>query len=299
MPDLGVHIGALYLRNPIIAASGTFGFAEEYSQVYDPSKLGAVCTKGLTLNPRTGNPPPRIWETPCGMLNSIGLQNPGLDVFLSDILPRMKERGITVIANVWGENAGQYEKAAARLSSSSVDAVELNLSCPNISREGLLGDDADGTAQVVKLARRVCDKPLWVKLPPSARLAVARAAQSEGANAVSAVNTFRGMAIDINTGTPVFANVVAGLSGPAIKPIALRIVYELASSLQIPVVGVGGISDWHDVIEFIMAGAYAVQIGTQNFVDPLAGPKIIKKLEKYMQDKEIVNLEEIRGRAQR
>jgi dihydroorotate dehydrogenase (NAD+) catalytic subunit len=299
MPDLGVRIGRLHLKNPIIAASGTFGFAEEYSQVYDPSKLGAVCTKGLTLNPRAGNPPPRIWETPCGMLNSIGLQNPGLDVFLSDILPRMKEKGITVVANFWGENPDQYQIAAAKLESSAVDAIELNLSCPNTSRQGLLGDDPAATANVVRLARKASHKPLWVKLPPSARLEVALAAQNAGADAISAVNTFRGMAIDINTGAPVFANVVAGLSGPAIKPLALRVVYELSSSLQIPVVGIGGISDWRDVIEFIMAGAWAVQVGTQNFVDPLAGPKIIGKLGQYIQDNKIENWEELRGCAQR
>ncbi len=298
MPDLGVKIGGLYLKNPIIAASGTFGFAEEYSQVYDPSKLGAVCTKGLTLNPRAGNPPPRVWETACGMLNSIGLQNPGLDAFIGDILPSMKKQGITVIANVWGENAHEFEQAAARLNSSPVNAVELNLSCPNISQQGLIGDDPSSTGQVVRLTRKVCDKPLWVKLPPSAKLSVARAAQSEGADVISAVNTFRGMAIDIQTATPVFSNVVGGLSGPAIKPIALRIVYELASHLQIPVVGIGGISDWRDAIEFIMAGAWAVQVGTQNFVDPLAGPKIISKLGQYIQDNKIEDWEEIRGCAQ-
>jgi dihydroorotate dehydrogenase (NAD+) catalytic subunit len=211
----------------------------------------------------------------------------------------MKEKGITVVANFWGENPDQYQIAAAKLESSAVDAIELNLSCPNISRQGLLGDDPAGTANVVRLARKASHKPLWVKLPPSARPEVALAAQAEGADAISAVNTFRGMAIDINTGTPVFSNVVAGVSGPAIKPLALRVVYELSSSLQIPVVGIGGITDWRDVIEFIMAGAWAVQVGTQNFVDPLAGPKIIGKLGQYIQDNKIENWEELRGCAQR
>jgi len=299
MSDLAVEIGELLLRNPVIAASGTFGFGEEYGQVYDPSQLGAVCTKGLTLMPRAGNPPPRIWETPCGMLNSIGLQNPGIDVFLNDILPAMKQEGITVIANLWAEKPDQYETAASLLASSAVDAIELNLSCPNMSRGGLLGDDPTSTANVVKLARKACNKPLWVKLPPSARVDVGRAAQAEGADAISAVNTFRAMAIEIETGAPAFANVVGGLSGPAIKPIALRIIYELSSNLQIPVIGIGGISSWRDVVEFIMAGAYAVEIGTYNFVDPLAGPKIISELEQYMKDKKIEKWEEIRGCAQR
>jgi dihydroorotate dehydrogenase (NAD+) catalytic subunit len=287
-------VGGLVLKNPVIAAAGTFGFGEEYAEVYGLHQLGAVCTKGLTLNPRAGNPPPRIRETACGMLNSIGLQNPGLDVFISDILPVMKERGITVIANLWGENPHQYQIAAARLEVSAVDAVELNLSCPNISREGLLGDDPAGTAKVVGSVREVCGKPVWVKLPPSAALSVALAAQDAGADAISAVNTFRGMAIDINTGTPVFANVVAGLSGPAIKPLALRIVYELAHALRIPVVGSGGISDWQDALEFIFAGAQAVQVGTQNFVDPLAALAIIDGLDTYMHDKHIPGWDEIR-----
>lgn len=296
---LYVHIGGLSLKNPVIAASGTFGFGEEYGEIYDVSQLGAVCSKGLTLHPREGNPPPRLWETPCGLLNSIGLQNPGVDAFINEELPRMKEQGITVVANVWGKDAAEYEEIVARLSASAVDAIELNVSCPNVSGGAILGEDAQEAAQVVHQARRVCEKPLWVKLPPDAGLVVAYAVQEEGADAVCAVNTFRGMAIDIETGKPVFANTFGGLSGPAIKPLALRVVYELAKGLQIPVVGIGGVSDWRDAVEFIMAGAHAVQVGTGNFLDPLAAVKIVTGLEQYMERKGIDDWEVIRGCAQR
>ena len=299
MVDMGIVVGGLWLKNPVIAASGTFGFGAEYAEIYDPARLGAVCTKGLTLRPRQGNPPPRLWETACGLLNSIGLQNPGIAAFIREELPRMKEQGITVIANVWGDVPSEYEQAVARLSDSSVDAIELNVSCPNVSRGVPLGEDARRTAQVVRLARRACDRPLWVKLPPEGGVAVARAAQEEGADAVSAVNTFRGTAIDIETGRPVFANVVAGLSGPAIKPIALRIVYELVSVLRIPVVGIGGIGNRQDALEFIMAGAHAVQVGTANFIDPLSAVQIVAGLEDFMNEKGIENWEVIRGSAQR
>ncbi|HDL85417.1 MAG TPA: dihydroorotate dehydrogenase [Candidatus Acetothermia bacterium] len=293
-----VVVGGLRLRNPVIAASGTFGFGAEYAEIYDPARLGAVCTKGLTLMPRQGNPPPRLWETAGGLLNSIGLQNPGIEAFIREELPRMKAQGITVITNVWGNDPGEYERSVARLCDSSVDAIEINVSCPNVSRGGPVGEDAIRTAAVVRRSRKVCTLPLWVKLPPAGGLAVARTAQEEGADAVSAVNTFRGMAIDIKTGKPVFVNVVAGLSGPAIKPIALRIVYELAAALTIPVVGIGGIGDWRDALEFIMAGAHAVQVGTANFVDPLAAVKIVAGLEKYMEENKITDWEGIRGNAQ-
>ncbi len=298
MGKAGVVVGRLQLKNPVIAASGTFGFGAEYGEIYDPSRLGAICTKGLTLLPRQGNPSPRLWETACGLLNSIGLQNPGIDAFIWDELPHMKDQGITVIANVWANNIDEYAIAAERLSESLIDAIELNVSCPNVSGKGLLGEDAAETARLVRQVRRACEKPLWVKLPPTGGSAVARAAQEAGADAICAVNTVRAMAIDIETGRPVFANVVAGLSGPAIKPIALRIVYELAAELTIPVVGIGGISDWRDAIEFIMAGAYAVQVGTANFVDPLAAVKIVAGLERYMSEKNIDDLGVIRGSAQ-
>ena len=255
-----------------------------------------MCTKGLTLRPREGNPPPRLWETPCGLLNSIGLQNPGIDAFLDRELPRMKARGITVVANVWGNTQAEYGQMAERLSESAVDAVELNLSCPNVPGE-MLGQRAKAAAGVVTAARKETKKPLWVKLPPDAQLTVAQAVERAGADAVCAVNTFRAMAIDITTGKPAFKRTFAGLSGPAIRPIALRIVYELVAALDIPVIGIGGIVNWRDAVAFIMAGATAVQIGTANFIDPRGAKNCVEELENYMKQRRLNTWEEFRGCA--
>lgn len=301
MPDLSVRIGGLVLKNPVIAASGSFGFGAEYGEVYDISQLGAVCTKGLTLRPREGNPPPRLWETPCGLLNSIGLENPGVEAFLGEELPRLKGTGAVVIANVWGASVEEYERAVRALAPSAVDAIELNLSCPNVPGKGMPGRDAAATAEVVTAARAAAPgKPTWVKLPPESPdrvVAVARAAQRAGAEAVCVANSFPALAVDIRTGRPVFANVIAGLSGPAIKPLALRIVYELSRQVDIPVVGIGGITTWEDAVEFIMAGAYAIQIGTANFVDPCAGPRVIEGLRAFLEARGLGSWEEIRGCA--
>ncbi len=296
MADLSVRIGELTLKNPVIAAAGAFGFGEEYGDLYDVSKLGAVCTKGLTLRPREGNPSPRLWETPCGLLNSIGLQNPGIDAFLEEELPRMKTQEIVTIANVWGEIQAEYIEMVERLSGSAVDAIELNLSCPNVPGE-MLGQQAEETGQVVRAARKVSTKPLWAKLAPDARLEVAQAAEQAGADAACAVNTFRAMAIDIETGKPVFERVFAGLSGPAIRPIALGIVHELVTVLDIPVIGIGGITTWQDAVAFIMAGASAIQVGTANFIDPWSAIRIVEGLEEFMQHRGLNNWEEIRGCA--
>jgi dihydroorotate dehydrogenase (NAD+) catalytic subunit len=296
MADLSVRIGGLTLKNSVIAASGTFGFGEEYGDLYDVSRLGAICTKGLTLRPREGNPTPRLWETPCGLLNSIGLQNPGINAFLEEELPRMKAQEIVTIANVWGETQAEYVEMVERLSGSAVDAIELNLSCPNVPGE-MLGQQAEETGQVVRAARKVSRKPLWVKLSPDARVEVAQAAEQAGTDAVCAVNTFRAMAIDIETGKSVFERVFAGLSGPAIRPIALRIVHELVTALDIPVIGIGGITTWQDAVAFIMAGASAIQVGTANFIDPWSAIRIVEGLEEFMQHRGLSNWEEIRGCA--
>jgi dihydroorotate dehydrogenase (NAD+) catalytic subunit len=298
MPDPSVQIGSLKLKNPVIAASGTFGFAEEYSEIYDVSRLGAVCTKGLTLRPRQGNPPPRLWETPGGLLNSIGLQNPGIDAFLEQELPRMKAQEIVTVANVWGERPTEYVEIVERLSQSTVDAVELNLSCPNVPGE-MLGQHAEEAGEVVRATRKVSEKPLWVKLPPDARLEVAHAAEQAGADAVCASNTFRAMAIDTETGKPVFEQVFAGLSGPAIGPIALCIVYELAATLTIPVIGIGGITTWEDAVAFMMAGATAIQIGTGNFINPRCAMEIVEKLEQFLSDQQFREWKEVCGCAHR
>ncbi len=298
MTDLSVAVGGLVLKNPVIAASGTFGFGAEYARLYDVSVLGGICTKGLTLRPRQGNPPPRLWETPCGLLNSIGLENPGVDAFIEEELPRMRQLGTRLIANVWGETPQEYRKLAGRLSRSDVDAVELNLSCPNVPGGKIRGSFPEEVARIVGLCRRVCEKPLWVKLPPEGDvLGSARAAERAGADAITASNTFRALAIDIGRGRPVFAGRIGGLSGPAIKPIALRVVYELSREVDVPVIGCGGIVSWEDAVEFIMAGAHAVQVGTGNFIDPLCIPKLIRGLEDFLAGRGLKDWEGIRGCA--
>lgn len=298
-PDLSVRIGSLRLKNPVLAASGTFGFGEEYAQLYDSSILGGLCTKAITLAPRPGNPPPRLWETPCGLLNSIGLENPGIGVFLDEILPRIVGFHVPIIANIWGESPTEYAALAGRLAEAPVAAIEVNVSCPNVPGKPPVTSAAD-TRAIVRAVRRVCPKPLWVKLSPEGDgIGAARAAAEEGAEAISAVNTFRGMAIDIDTGRPVFARGSGGLSGPAIRPLAVRVVYELAAAVSIPVVGIGGIVTPRDAVEFIMAGAHAVQVGTANFVDPLAIPNLIAGLGEFMGRRTIRSWEEVRGCAHR
>ncbi|MCE5193129.1 dihydroorotate dehydrogenase [bacterium] len=273
------------LKNPVIAASGTFGFGAEYGRLFDVSKLGAICTKGLTLHPREGNPGMRVWETPAGMMNSIGLQNPGIPAFLEHELPRMRTMGTAIIANVGGGDLEEYVEGVRLLSEAeSIDIIELNISCPNVHEGGMaFGIKANVAAGVVAAVRRVCRKPLMVKLSPNAEniADMAVACERAGADAVSLVNAFNALAIDIHARKPVFDNVTAGLSGPAIKPIALRMVWEAAHAVRIPVVGIGGITTWQDAVEFLMAGATAVQVGTATFVKPTAMLDIVDGLERY------------------
>jgi dihydroorotate dehydrogenase (NAD+) catalytic subunit len=287
------------LRNPVIAASGTFGFAEEYGRLFDVGRLGGVCTKGLTLNPRQGNPGLRVWETPAGMMNSVGLQNPGIPVFIERELPRMRALGTAVIANAGGGDLDEYVEGVRLLSQADgVDIVELNISCPNVREGGMaFGIKCDVAAGVVAAVRPVCNKPLMVKLSPNAEdvVAMAVACEHAGADAISLVNTFKAMAIDVHTRKPVFNNVTAGLSGPAIKPIALRMVWEVAHAVHIPVVGMGGIMTWQDSLEFIMAGATAVQVGTATFVRPTAMLDIVDGLEHYCIDEHLDNIAAVRG----
>jgi len=282
------------LKNPVIAASGTFGFGAEYSQFFDVSKLGGICTKGLTLSRREGNPGLRVWETPAGMMNSVGLQNPGIPVFLERELPHMRTLGTTIIANVGGGDLEEYIEGVRLLSNADgVDIIELNISCPNVREGGMaFGIKCDVAASVVAAVRPVCAKPLMVKLSPNAEdiVAMAIACEQAGADAVSLVNTFKALAIDIHTRKAVFDNVTAGLSGPCIKPIALRMVWEVASAVHIPVVGIGGIATWQDALEFIMAGATAVQVGTATFVKPTAMLDIVGGLERYCADEHLTSL---------
>ncbi|MHB8106166.1 MAG: dihydroorotate dehydrogenase [Candidatus Cryosericum sp.] len=287
------------LKNPVIAASGTFGFGAEYSQFFDVGKLGGICAKGLTLHPREGNPGLRVWETASGIMNSVGLQNPGIPVFLERELPRMRTLGTTIIANVGGDDLEDYVEGVQLLShADGIDIIELNISCPNVHEGGLaFGTNCQAAAMVVTAVRRVCSKPLMVKLSPNAEdiTAMAVACERAGADAVSLVNSFKALAIDIRTRKPVFNNVTAGLSGPCIKPIALRMVWEVAHAVHIPVVGIGGIATWQDALEFIMAGATAVQVGAATFVKPTAMLGIVDGLERYCVDEHLTSLSTVRN----
>ncbi|APC81123.1 TPA: dihydroorotate dehydrogenase [Clostridium botulinum] len=295
---LQVNLCGKIFKNPIIAASGTFGFGEEYGEFYDVSKLGGISSKGLTLNPKDGNNGIRIHETSSGIMNSVGLQNPGVDKFIKEELPKMKKMDTVTIANVGGGYIEDYIEVIEKLNKTDVDMIELNISCPNVKHGGMaFGIKSEIAYEIVKEVKKICQKPLMVKLSPNAEDIVDMAIKCEkaGADAISLVNTFKAMAIDIKRKTPVFENITAGLSGPCIKPIALRMVYEVCKQVKIPVIGIGGICNYKDVIEFIMAGATAVQIGTTNFMNPYSAVDIIEDLENYMKKQGIKNLEEIRG----
>jgi dihydroorotate dehydrogenase (NAD+) catalytic subunit len=286
-PDLSVTIAGVRLRNPVIAASGTFGYGREYTGLLDIAGLGGICTKGLTLNPRPGNRGLRLWETPAGLLNSIGLENPGVAAFIGKELPRLRSLGPAVIANLSGSSVEEYAGGAELLNSSSVDMIELNISCPNVKAGGMaFGLDPLAAASVVGPVRRAApDKPLMVKLSPNAPDlgAVARSCVEAGADALSLVNTFKAMAIDLRLRQPVFENLSAGLSGPAIRPIALRMVWELWDAVKVPIVGLGGIARAEDALEFLMAGAAAVEVGSATFAHPPAMTGIIAGIAAYME----------------
>jgi len=299
---LKVDLCGVTLKNPVIAASGTFGFGDEYGEIYDVSKLGGISSKGLTINRKEGNEGLRVYETKGGMLNSVGLQNPGVEDFINKELPKMKQLDTAIIANLGGATIEEYLAGIEKLNNTEVDIIELNISCPNVKCGGMaFGIKAEVAFDVVKAVKEICKKPLMVKLSPNAEdiVAMALSCSEAGADALSLVNTFKGMAIDINKRQPVFNNTFAGLSGPAIKPIALRMVYEVSAAVDIPVVGMGGIVTWVDAIEFIMAGAFAVQVGTANFMKPDVCLDIISGIESFMQREHIKNLSEIRGIARR
>jgi len=295
---MNVNICGIDFKNPVIAASGTFGFGEEYAQFYDVSKLGGICTKGLTLKQKEGNDGIRIFETRGGMLNSVGLQNPGVDHFIQYELPNMKKFNTVIIANLGGASIDDYIRGIEKLNNTDIDMLELNISCPNVKSGGMaFGIKSEVAYEVVTEVRKICKKPLMVKLSPNAEdiIDMAYKCCEAGADAISLVNTFKGMAIDINKRKSIFNNVTAGLSGPAIKPIALRMVYEVSRTVNVPVVGLGGISNWKDAIEFIMAGASAIQVGTANFIKPDICLDIMNGIETYMKKENIKDLSEIRG----
>jgi dihydroorotate dehydrogenase (NAD+) catalytic subunit len=289
-PELAVTIAGVRFANPVIAASGTFGYGREYRGLVDVPRLGGICTKGLTLHPRPGNEGIRLWETPSGLLNSIGLENPGIPDFIEKELPALRALGPVVIANLSGSTIEEYIEGARLLSASSVDMLELNISCPNVKAGGMaFGLDSEAAASVTGAVRRVLDKPLVVKLSPNAPCLadIARACVDAGANALSLVNTFKAMAIDIEKQKPVFDNVSAGLSGPAIKPIALRMLWELRELVNVPLIGMGGIARPEDALEYLMAGAAAVQVGSATFACPQAMTEIIDGIAAYMKRKGI------------
>ncbi len=299
-PDLKVKIGSLTLKNPVITASGTFGYGEEFHEsFYDIAKLGAVVTKGISLKPRAGNEMPRVIETASGMLNAIGLANVGLDAFLSDKLPYLARTGAVVIANILGSTVEEYAEVARRLDSAEgVMALEQNISCPNVKCGGLqFGIDPESAAVAVRAVRKAFSRTLIVKLSPQASSipAMARACEEAGADAISLINTIPAMAIDVRTKKPVLANVTGGLSGPAIKPVALRMVYEAAGAVKIPIIGIGGIMNAADAVEFMLAGASAIQIGTANFVRPMAAMEIIEGIEVYCRENSISRVGELTG----
>ncbi len=295
---ISVDINGVNFKNPVIAASGTFGFGEEYSQIYDVSKLGGISTKGLTINKKEGNDGIRIYETSSGIMNSVGLQNPGVDNFIKYELPKMKNLDTVILANLGGGSIEDYLMGIEKLNNTEVDIIELNISCPNVKHGGMaFGIKSDVAYKVVSEVKNICNKPLMVKLSPNAEdiIDMAYKCCDAGADSISMVNTFKAMAIDIKNRKPVFNNISAGLSGPAIKPIALRMVYEVCKHIDVPVVGIGGISSAEDAIEFIMAGAHAVQVGSANFIKPDICLDIINEIEKFMIDEGIKDISEIRG----
>jgi dihydroorotate dehydrogenase (NAD+) catalytic subunit len=300
MTTLGVKIGGLELANPVLTASGTFGYGLEYDDFFDVALLGGICTKGLSLHPRAGNPPERICETPAGMLNAIGLANVGVEAFCTDKLPLLRQRGVTVVANIFATSTEDFVAIAERLERElGVHAIELNVSCPNVTHGGIeFGKDPRMCAQVTAAVKKSTRIPVWVKMSPEAGdiCAVARACEDAGADAITAINTVRGLAIDVRSQRPKLANCTGGLSGPALRPIALRIVWELAGAVSIPVIGIGGIATARDALEFLLAGASAVQVGTASFADPCAALNVLRGLERACEELDL-SVPDLIGRA--
>ena len=298
MADLSVNICGVDFKNPVIPASGVFGYGREYEELFPLSKLGGIATKGTTITKRNGNPSPRIAETPSGMLNSVGLQNPGIDKFISDELPNLMSKNTVIIANIAGSTAEECAEIAAKLDNTDVHMIELNISCPNVRQGGMaFGATCDGAASVTRLVRKVTDKPLIVKLSPNVTSIadIAKSVEAEGADAVSLINTLLGMRIDINTRRPILRNNMGGMSGQAVLPVAVRMVWQTSGAVNIPVIGMGGISSGADAIEMMMAGASAVQIGAAIFTDPYAPVRIIEEINEFLDSHGISDIKDIIG----
>lgn len=298
MADLSVNICGVDFKNPIIPASGVFGYGREYEELFPLDKLGGIATKGTTLSLRKGNPSPRIAETPAGMLNSVGLQNPGIDHFIKTDLPYLLSKDLVILANIAGSTLDECAEAAAKLDDTDVHMIELNISCPNVKQGGAaFGTSCDMASEVTKKVRAATKKPLIVKLSPNVTSIadIAKSVEAVGADAVSLINTLLGMRIDINTGRPILRNNVGGLSGPAVFPVAVRMVWQTANAVKIPVIGMGGVSSGRDAIELMMAGASAVQVGAAIFTDPFAPVKIIEEMNEFLDKKGISSVRDIVG----
>jgi len=296
-PNLSVNIAGIRMKNPVMVASGTFGYGEEYTQLVDLNKLGAIVVKGITLEPQVGNPPPRIVETASGMLNAIGLENVGVERLINEKLPYLHQFDLPVVVNIAGKSIEEYVEVAKKLDG-LVDGLEINISCPNVAKGGLqFGQNPALTYEVVNGVRQVTKLPLIAKLSPNVTdiKVMAKSAEKAGADALSLINTILGMAIDINSKRPILANITGGLSGPAIKPIALRMVYEVAKIVKVPIIGQGGIMNAADALEFILAGATAIAVGTANFIDPTASIKIIDGIEDYLVKNNLSQINELIG----
>ena len=299
MDRLITNIAGLTLKNPVMTASGTFGYGKEFSDFIDVSKLGGIFVKGTTLHDRQGNAYPRMAETPSGMLNAVGLQNKGVEYFKSNIYPEIKDIDTNIIVNVSGSTIEDYAECAARLVDlEKIPAIELNISCPNVKEGGMaFGTCTRSAANVVKAVRKVYPKPLIVKLSPNVTdiTEIAKAVEAEGADSVSLINTLLGMAIDVEKRKPVLSTVTGGLSGPCVKPVALRMVWQTYNAVKIPIIGMGGISCWQDAVEFMLAGASAIQIGTYNLIDPAISVKVVEGIFEYMNRHNITNVNELVG----
>jgi dihydroorotate dehydrogenase (subfamily 1) family protein len=299
MADLNVNIGELKMKNPVMTASGTFGYGEEFEDFIDIARIGGIIVKGTTLHKREGNPYPRMAETPSGMLNAVGLQNKGVNYFVEHIYPRIKDVDSNIIVNVSGSAIEDYVKTAEIINELvNIPAIELNISCPNVKQGGMaFGVSANGACDVISAVRSVYKKTLIVKLSPNVTdiTEIARAAEASGADSVSLINTLLGMAIDAEKRCPLLSTVTGGLSGPAVKPIALRMVWQVAKAVNIPVIGLGGIMDWKDAVEFMLAGASAVQIGTANFIDPAVTIKVIDGINNYLERNGYSSVKDIIG----
>lgn len=299
MARLNVEIGQLKLKNPVLTASGTFGYGEEFADLIDLNRLGGFIVKGTTLNPREGNPYPRMAETPSGMLNAVGLQNKGVDYFIDNIYPRICDVDSQIIVNVSGASIDDYVSVCEKLAPlSAIEAIEVNISCPNVKQGGMaFGTTCEGAASVTKAVRAAFPKTLIIKLSPNVTdiVSIAKAVEGEGADSVSLINTLMGMAIDAERQRPCLSTVTGGLSGPAVKPVALRMVWQVAHAVKIPVIGLGGIRTGIDAIEFMLAGARAVQIGTANFIDPTVTMKVIDEIDNYCERHGVNDINEIVG----